>query len=95
MLVLPWFEPSDYVTSSYVWGGSQGLQLLKLNKQLLEVKGALRAASSNIPAVIRDAIELVRDLNTADEEETRIIYGLISSASSRMIRKTKLLDVSR
>ena len=53
-------------------GGSQGLQLLKSNKQLLEVKGAPRAASSNIPAVIRDAIELVRDLSTADEEETRI-----------------------
>ncbi|KAL8655847.1 MAG: hypothetical protein Q9226_002876, partial [Calogaya cf. arnoldii] len=53
-------------------GGSQGLQLLKSNETQLRVKGALRDAWANIPAVIRDAIELVRDLNTGGEDEPAI-----------------------
>ncbi|KAL8850813.1 MAG: hypothetical protein Q9221_004227 [Calogaya cf. arnoldii] len=64
---------SHHVSLSYVWGrGSQGLQLLKSNVTQLQVKGALRDAWSHIPAVIRDAIELVRDLNTGGEDEPAI-----------------------
>lgn len=62
----PAWELAYHVTLSYVWGGSQGLQLVKANQILLFAKGSLTEAWSNIPAVIRDAIELVRDLNTED-----------------------------
>ena len=67
-----WDELSDHVALSYVWGGTQGLQLLKSNEMLLRTKGALKNAWGNIPAVIRDAIELVRDLNTGSEDEPKI-----------------------
>lgn len=67
-----WYELSDYVPLSYVWGGSQGLQLLKSKERLLGVQGALRPAWSHLPAVIRDEIELVRDLNTGGEDDPKI-----------------------
>ena len=67
-----WYELSDHVALSYVWGGSQGLQLLTSNETLLGVRGALEDAWSHIPAVIRDAIELVRNLNTGGEDEPKI-----------------------
>lgn len=67
-----WYELSDHVALSYVCGGSQGLQLLKSNETLLGLQGALRAAWSHIPAVIRHAIELVRDLNTGGEDDPKI-----------------------
>ncbi|KAL8723622.1 MAG: hypothetical protein Q9181_007242 [Wetmoreana brouardii] len=62
-----WYELADHVALSYVWGGSQGLQLLKSNEKLLFTEGALTTAWSSIPAVIQDAIELVRDLNVDDD----------------------------
>ncbi|KAL8914137.1 MAG: hypothetical protein Q9172_007147 [Xanthocarpia lactea] len=68
----PWYELSDHVALSYVWGGTQGLQLMKSNEKLLRTKGALKDAWGNIPAVIRDAIELVRDLDTGSEDEPKI-----------------------
>ena len=66
-----WYELSGYVALSYVWGGSQGLQLLKSNEAILFTKGSLSEAWCDIPAVIQDAIELVRDLN-ADNDETKL-----------------------
>ncbi|KAI4240676.1 MAG: hypothetical protein L6R42_011470, partial [Xanthoria sp. 1 TBL-2021] len=53
-------------------GGSQGLQLLKSNERLLGVQGALRPVWSHLPAVIKDAFELVRDLNTGGEDDPKI-----------------------
>ncbi|KAL8709262.1 MAG: hypothetical protein Q9220_006005 [cf. Caloplaca sp. 1 TL-2023] len=64
-----WYDLAEHVALSYVWGGSQGLQLLKSNQKQLFVKGALKNTWDNIPAVIRDAIELVRDLNSENEEK--------------------------
>ncbi|KAL8686223.1 MAG: hypothetical protein Q9218_007258 [Villophora microphyllina] len=67
-----WYELADHVALSYVWGGGQGLQLLKSNEKLLFTDGALEAAWHSIPAVIQGAIDLVRDLNTDDGNEPRI-----------------------
>ncbi|KAL8691193.1 MAG: hypothetical protein Q9224_004232 [Gallowayella concinna] len=67
-----WYELTDHVALSYVWGGSQGLQLVKSNQKQLYTKGALSDNWSNIPAVIKDAIELVRDINTNSDDETPI-----------------------
>ncbi|KAI4126331.1 MAG: hypothetical protein LQ338_003808 [Usnochroma carphineum] len=63
-----------HVSLSYVWGGSQGLQLVKSNEALLFTKGSLSEAWSNIPAVIQDAIELVRDLNVDDSEKRLFLW---------------------
>ncbi|KAL8798106.1 MAG: hypothetical protein Q9182_006957 [Xanthomendoza sp. 2 TL-2023] len=67
-----WYELADHVALSYVWGGSQGLQLVKSNQKQLFTKGALIDAWSNIPAVIKDAIELVRDINSNCDDDTNI-----------------------
>ncbi|KAL8669639.1 MAG: hypothetical protein Q9168_005782 [Polycauliona sp. 1 TL-2023] len=70
----PRWEVADHVALSYVWGGSQGLQLLKANEKELFVKGSLTKAWTTIPAVIRDAIELVRDLNDHSDEKRIPIF---------------------
>lgn len=64
----PRWKLADHVTLSYVWGGRQGLQLVKANQDLLFAKGSLTEAWDTIPAVIQDAIELVRDLNHNNDE---------------------------
>ncbi|KAL8947902.1 MAG: hypothetical protein Q9222_005864 [Ikaeria aurantiellina] len=69
-----WYDLAEHVALSYVWGGSQGLQLLKVNQKQLFVKGALRDAWGTIPAVLRDAIELVRDLNDKNEKKTIYLW---------------------
>ena len=62
------FDPSQHIALSYVWGSAQGLQLTKENEANLFVKGALAHAWDRIPKAIQDAIELIRDLNTTDQE---------------------------
>lgn len=58
------WKDSDYIALSYVWGGHQGLQLTKANRAQLYKPGALKKVLDAIPAVIRDAINLVRDLDS-------------------------------
>ncbi|KAI4087368.1 MAG: hypothetical protein L6R37_008327 [Teloschistes peruensis] len=67
-----WYEIADHVALSYVWGGSQGLQLLKSNEKLLFTNGALEAAWHSLPVAIQGAIDLVRDLNSDNENGPKI-----------------------
>ncbi|KAL8849140.1 MAG: hypothetical protein Q9221_005863 [Calogaya cf. arnoldii] len=64
----PRLDAADHVSLSYVWGASQGLQLLEANVSELFVRGSLAKAWTTIPAVIQDAIELVRNLNINDDQ---------------------------
>ena len=70
MCLVRWsfFTASRHIALSYVWGGKQGLQLIKSNESTLCVDGALKKEWNTIPALIRDAIELVRALNALDKE---------------------------
>ncbi|KAI4199453.1 MAG: hypothetical protein LQ350_004594 [Teloschistes chrysophthalmus] len=49
----------------------QGLQLLKSNEKLLFTHGALKAAWKSISAVIQSDTDLVRELNSEDENEPK------------------------
>lgn len=69
-----WYGEQGHVSLSYVWGASQGLQLVKSNEALLFTKGSLSEAWGSIPAVIQDAIELVRDLNVDDSEKKLFLW---------------------
>jgi hypothetical protein len=53
---------SRYLTLSYVWGGVKSLQLQSSNRADLEQVGALLKAEYYIARVIRDAIQLTREI---------------------------------
>ena len=62
------FDSNDYVVLSYVWETQQGLQLKKANRPQLFKPGSLNKASQ-IPTVILDAMELVKDLDPLHLQE--------------------------
>jgi Heterokaryon incompatibility protein (HET) len=58
----PTFTPI-YIALSYVWGGTELLQLKTSNLEQLQKEGCLTGLWDKVPAVIQDAIELVSSLN--------------------------------
>ena len=67
-----WVDIEDYIALSYVWGGQQGLQLLKSNRADLQKPDSLKELWDHIPAAIQDAIELVRGLDPYYYEATTL-----------------------
>ncbi|MCJ1279845.1 hypothetical protein MMC21_007669 [Puttea exsequens] len=63
------FTFHDYIALSYVWGDHRGLQLTRATRSQLFQKGALQKAWDALPAVIQDAIELVRELDHFHQQE--------------------------
>jgi hypothetical protein len=56
-------ENQIYVALSYVWGNAICTSLTKANEAFLRVKGSVSSSKVSIPRTIRQAMELVRDLN--------------------------------
>ncbi|KAJ2994873.1 hypothetical protein NUW58_g1430 [Xylaria curta] len=63
-MCVAYIPPSTrYVALSYIWGGAPALYLQRANIREFMRPGGLKTYDDEIPATIRDAIELVRKMN--------------------------------